>query len=135
MKLLDLVSKLSIRKASNCKVFLTLLSFISEPIMLADLLLTGCCQWYTTFCLNTKPYSPKPNLCGPLPYQDKMALLNKQIFHSDGTHLSKLGNDLFLNNLPGVIEHIMGGQNWQNQAIAINWRPLPNFVHYTTATK
>lgn len=31
-----------------------------------------------------------------------------QLFHSDSTHLSKLGNDLFLNNLQGAIEHIMG---------------------------
>lgn len=31
-----------------------------------------------------------------------------QLFHGDGSHLSELRNDLFLNNLQGAIEHIMG---------------------------
>uniref|UniRef100_A0A8W8J6G5 SGNH hydrolase-type esterase domain-containing protein n=1 Tax=Magallana gigas TaxID=29159 RepID=A0A8W8J6G5_MAGGI len=38
----------------------------------------------------------------------KIKISHTQLFHSDGTHLSKLGNDLFLNNLQGAIEHIMG---------------------------
>lgn len=38
----------------------------------------------------------------------QIKISHTQLFHSDGTHLSKLGNDLFLNNLQGAIEHIMG---------------------------
>jgi lysophospholipase L1-like esterase len=33
-----------------------------------------------------------------------------QLYHSDGVHLSQLGNDLFLNNLQGSIETLIGGQ-------------------------
>lgn len=71
---------LSLNSSTDRKVLVILL-FNAEPMMLANLFSSGCCQLFMTFFLNAKFCSQKPNLLVPLTTQDNMALLNKHQSH------------------------------------------------------
>lgn len=57
------------------------------------------------------------SLGGAYTKHPQIKISHTELFHGDGTHLSKLGNDLFLNNLQGAIEHIMGVKIDKNQVM------------------
>uniref|UniRef100_A0A8W8M4Z2 Tyr recombinase domain-containing protein n=1 Tax=Magallana gigas TaxID=29159 RepID=A0A8W8M4Z2_MAGGI len=65
-------------------------------------------MYQTRTRVNRQAIKTMVSLGGAYIKHPQIKISHTQLFHSDGTHLSELGNDLFLKNLQGAIEHIMG---------------------------